>query len=260
MKKKIFKKTLPLFLSVTVCFTFLIGCAVKSFTNTRVHAKYIEIDDVVSKNDLIDAFLTPYRNHIDSDLSKVLAYNPKDLDRTSGKWQNPMTNFYADAIFEIGIPIFEKRTGKKIDFCLLNYGGIRASIAKGNITTRTAFDIMPFENSAVVLGLNGTTLYEMAKYIVDNKTAHPLSGIKIYIDKASHTIKDITIQEKSVDADRTYYVITNDYLAKGGDSMFFFLKATESYTLDYKLRNMFIAYFTKTDTLNPSTSPRIIFE
>ena len=42
--------------------------------------------------------------------------------------------------------------------------------------------------------------------------------------------------------------------------MDFFAKAVNSYPLDYKLRNMFIAYFNKIDTLKPSTKPRIIFE
>ena len=65
---------------------------------------------------------------------------------------------------------------------------------------------------------------------------------------------------KSIDKNKTYYAVTNDYLAKGGDKMDFLLKSTENHSLDYKLRNMFIAYFTKIDTLNPSVKPRIIFE
>src|SRR5690606_4282029 len=180
--------------------------------------------------------------------------------KASDKWQNSMTNFYADAILEIAQPVFEKRTGKKIDFCLLNFGGIRSTIAKGNITTKTAYDIMPFENSAVVLALKGDVVYEMADYFFKYKVAHPLSGIEIIADKNDFSVKDIKINHQSIDKNATYYVVTNDYLAKGGDRMDFFLKATESHSLDYKLRNMFIAYFTKIDTLKPSVQQRIIFE
>lgn len=260
MKKNIFLKELYRFSAVFVCLTFLMGCTTKSFVNNRIDTRYTAINASLPSNGSVDDFLKPYRQHIDEDLSKVLAYNPDNLDRTDGKWQNPMTNFYADAIFETGNPVFEQRTGKKIDFCLLNYGGIRSSIAKGPITTRTAFDIMPFENSAVVLGLKGETVYEMAAYILENKTAHPLSGIEIYADKNTMAVKDIKIRNKSISKEQTYYVITNDYLAKGGDKMNFFLKATSSEVLDYKLRNMFIAFFTKTDTLIPSNTPRIILE
>lgn len=260
MKKNIFLKELYRFSAVFVCLTLLTGCAAKSFVNDRIDTRYTEINASLPSNGSIDDFLKPYREHIDKDLSKILAYNPQNLDRTEGRWQNSMTNFYADAIYETGNPVFEQRTGKKIDFCLLNYGGIRSSIPKGPITTRTAFDIMPFENSAVVLGLKGETVYEMASYILENKTAHPLSGIEIHADKNTLAVKDIKIGNRSIDKQRTYYVITNDYLAKGGDKMNFFLKATSSDILDYKLRNMFIAYFTRIDTLTPSQTPRIILE
>ena len=241
------------------CMVLLPGCSTKQYVNTKINTSYVPVNETVKPADEIANFIDPYRKHIDADLSKVLAYNPEDLDRTVTKWQNKMTNFYADAIMEEGNPIFLKRTGKKIDFCLLNYGGIRSTIAKGDITTRTAFNIMPFENSAVVASLKGETVYELAQFIIDNKTAHPLSGIEIFVTKDG-TIKDIKTGGLSIDKNKTYYVITNDYLVKGGDRMNFFLKAIDTHVLDYKLRNMFIAYFTKIDTLKPSSTPRIIFE
>lgn len=249
------------FYTLIFCVLLLLvtNCAPKKYTNTKIDTTYIEVANTVETNNDIDAFLKPYRNHISNDLSKVLAYNMQDLDKAAERWQNTMTNFYADAIFEIAAPVFEQRTGKKIDFCLLNYGGIRATIAKGNITTRTAYDIMPFENSAIVLGLKGETVYELANFVITNKVAHPLSGIEIFVDK-NQLVKDVKINNQSIDKNKLYYVVTNDYLAKGGDKMDFLLKATENYSLDYKLRNMFIAYFTKIDTLNPSVKPRIIFE
>lgn len=259
MKYKNLHKQYLCLIIVSVASLLVTNCAPKKYTNTKINTAYIEVANTVETNNDIDAFLKPYRDHITNDLSKVLAYNPQDLDKAAERWQNPMTNFYADAIFEIAGPVFEQRTGKKIDFCLLNYGGIRATIAKGNITTRTAYDIMPFENNAIVLGLKGETVYELANFIIANKVAHPLSGIEIFVDK-NQMIKDIKINNKSIDKNETYYVITNDYLAKGGDKMDFLLKSTENYSLDYKLRNMFIAYFTKIDTLNPSVKPRIIFE
>lgn len=260
MKTSFFK---PINLPIAVFSSLLIlltACSSKKIVNTEIKTHYIEVDQTVAKNQEIDNFLVPYRQHIDEDLSKVLAYNLQDLDRTSAKWQNPMTNFYADAILEIGNPVFEKRTGKTIDLCLLNYGGIRSTIAKGTITTRNAYDIMPFENSAIVLGIDGATVYEMATYFMENKTAHPLSGIEIFADKNTFSVKDIKIKGQSINKNKIYYVITNDYLAKGGDRMDFFLKAKKSYVLDYKLRNMFIAYFTKIGTLKPSTQPRIVLE
>ena len=160
------------FFSVIICCSltlFTIACAKKVHINTY----YISVTENVPVNNDIELFLKPYRDHITADLSKILAYNPVNLDKSSSKWQNPMTNFFADAILETARPVFEKRTGKQIDFCLLNYGGIRSTIAKGNITTKTAYNIMPFENSAVVLTLTGETVYEVAAFIATNTVALP---------------------------------------------------------------------------------------
>lgn len=235
------------------------GCAGKKYTVAKVSVKYNEVNTQLDLDTEIERFLKPYKEHIASDLSQVLAYNPQNLDKTNGNWQNGMTNFYADAILEIAQPIFKMRTGEKIDFCLLNYGGIRANIPQGSITTKTAYDIMPFENSAVVLKITGETVYELSDFIIKNKIAHPLSGIEIFVDKHQRIIK-ILINGVALQKNQIYYVVTNNYLAQGGDRMSFFTKAIEEHPLDYKLRNMFIAYFNTIDTLKPSVKPRIIFE
>ncbi|WKW45758.1 5'-nucleotidase [Myroides sp. JBRI-B21084] len=245
------------FVFLAILFT---NCNTKKFYKTNYAHSFIHVGSLVVDDALVNSFLTPYRSHIQKDLSKILAYNPQNLDKNDGKWQNKMTNFYADAILETATPVYSKQTGNSIDFCLLNYGGIRSTIAKGNITTRTAFDIMPFENNAVVLKVSGKVVWDLSNFIVKNKVAHPLSGIEIFVDKNSSTITHIKINNILVEKTKEYYLVTNDYLSKGGDNMQFLLNATENHSLNFKLRNMFIDYFTKIDTLNPSVKPRIIFE
>ena len=43
------------------------------------------------------------------------------------------------------------------DIVLLNNGGIRSIISKGPISEKTAFELMPFENSIVVVKLKGSS-------------------------------------------------------------------------------------------------------
>ena len=76
-----------------------------------------------------------------------------------------------------------KRENKNIDICLLNHGGIRAVIPKGDVTTRTAFEVMPFENSLFVVGLKGTQIRAMGTYLLAEKKPHPLYGIQ-FLDSA----------------------------------------------------------------------------
>ncbi len=56
--------------------------------------------------------------------------------------------------------------------------------------------------------------------------------------------------------DSTYYIATSDYLFYGGDNMKFFNGAVNSIPSDYKLRNVLIDYFTKTDTIRSQRDNR----
>ena len=46
----------------------------------------------------------------------------------------------ADDVYDEANPVFKSKTAKNIDMVLLNHGGIRSVLSKGNITKRTAFD------------------------------------------------------------------------------------------------------------------------
>ncbi|MNR51137.1 bifunctional 2',3'-cyclic nucleotide 2'-phosphodiesterase/3'-nucleotidase precursor protein [compost metagenome] len=75
-----------------------------------------------------------------------------------------------------------------------------------------------------------------------------------------NTAKNILIQGKPIDVSKTYYVVTNDYLANGGDNMSFFLKATDKFDLNYKIRNVLIDYFKEVDTIPVKNDVRITVE
>ena len=165
----------------------------------------------------------------------------------------------ADVTLKRGNIVFKTRENKTIDICLLNNGGIRAILPLGNVTTRTAFQIMPFENTMVVIALKGEQILEMVDYFLTEKQPHPLAGLTFTIDK-NKLPKNILVQGKTVEKDKVYYVGTNDYLANGGDSMNFFKKGTATYDLNYKLRNILIDYFKETDTIRSTQDNRITIE
>lgn len=99
----------------------------------------------------IENFIKPYREHINKDLDSVLAYCPETLDKSTGKWQTTIGNLMADVTLERGNKVFNLREKKNIDICLLNNGGIRSILPKGNVTARTAFEIMPLKTALLLL-------------------------------------------------------------------------------------------------------------
>ncbi len=243
----------------TLTLLSLASCKTKPFSNYLVEGKKIEVNKNYTVNEKIDSYITPYRKHINKDLDSIISYSPETLDKNKGEWQSNIGNFMADACMELANPIFLKRENKKIDITLFNNGGIRSIIPKGNITKRTAFEVMPFENSLIVIALKGEQIKALAQHIITERKPHPLNGLKIILNK-ENVITNILFNEQPIDNNKIYNVLTSDYLANGGDNMTFFLKNEGSYDLNYKIRNVLIDYFYKYKTIEASNSPRIIKE
>jgi len=240
--------------------TFLlsVSCGEQKYYVTKIEGKDIGITNSNKDVEAIETFVKPYREHINTELNSVISYAPETLDK-SGQWQTTIGNLLADITLQRGNTIFTARENKKIDLCLLNNGGIRSIIPKGNITLKTAFEIMPFENTSIVVALKGTQISEMVTYLIAEKKPHPISGIQFTIDK-NNQAKDILIQGKPLENETLYYVITSDYLSNGGDKMDFFKKGTATYDLNYKLRNILIDYLKETDTIPILKDKRILIE
>ena len=224
---------------------------------TKIKAVNLDITDSLETVAEIDEFIKPYRDHVNKDLDSVLAYSMDTYSKSDGELNTAIGNLMADLVYEQANPIFKSRTGKDIDFVMLNHGGIRSIISKGNITTRTAYEVMPFENSIVVTDLQGARVQELIDYLVRNKRAHPISGLSIELD-SDFNLKKALINGKPLDLNKNYMVCTNDYLANGGDHMNFFKERDSIYILDYKIRNALIDYFMKADTINPKIDNRFI--
>jgi 2',3'-cyclic-nucleotide 2'-phosphodiesterase (5'-nucleotidase family) len=238
---------------------FNVSCSKQSYQVSKIEGKRITITDKESQNQEIENYIKPYREHINKDLDNILAYCPETLDKSEGKWQTTIGNLMADVTLQRGNIVFNAREKKNINICILNSGGIRAILPKGDVTSRTAFEIMPFENSLVVIALKGEQIFELVDYFIATQKPHPLSGITFTISK-DKTAKNILTQGKPIEKDAVYYVATNDYLSNGGDNMNFFNKAIQKYDLDYKLRNVLIDYFKEVDTIPVIRDVRISVE
>ncbi|MDG5491705.1 5'-nucleotidase C-terminal domain-containing protein [Psychroserpens sp. SPM9] len=236
----------------------LIFCSCKQEVHLyKIEGQQINISDSLTSSSEIEDFIKPYRDNVNKNLDSILAYAVDTYSKSDGEYNTAIGNMMADAVYEEANPVFKSRTGEDIDFVLLNHGGIRAIISKGSVTTRTAYEIMPFENSTVVVKLKGEQVQELIDYLVKAKRAHPISKLNIVLD-ADGNLESAGLNGKPIDFTKTYNVATNDYLYNGGDRMDFFKTNDSLYVLDYKIRNVLIDYFKKTDTLNPVIDNRFI--
>ena len=235
----------------------LFNCKQEVWQIKQIKGKQIAITDSLKADPEIEAFIKPFREHVNKDLDSVLSYAVDTYTKSDGELNTAIGNLFADVVYEQANPIFFKKTGKNIDMVLLNHGGIRSIISKGPVTSRTAYEIMPFENSIVVVGLKGSQINLLIDYLVKAKRAHPIAKLNLILDINDH-LKEATISGKPIDVNKTYYVATNDYLYSGGDQMTFFKPEESIVFLDYKIRNAFIDYFKKTDTISPVIDNRFI--
>ncbi len=225
---------------------------------TKLVGEKIEIGNELLEKDSIISFIEPYKSHINATLDEPLAYSPNTLSKSDGDLNTAIGNLMADIVMEMSLPIYRSRTGKDIDFVLLNYGGIRSVISEGNITARSAYAVMPFENKVVVLEVAPSKVKEMLLYLADRQKAHPISNnIQITLNK-DNTLNKVLINGKPFDENKTYCIATSDYLANLGDNMTFFKDPINFTNTDYLIRNEMIDYFKKVDTITPVIDNRFI--
>ncbi|MCM4169754.1 hypothetical protein KCTC52924_03953 [Arenibacter antarcticus] len=240
---------------ITIC--VLHACRQPKPELKNISGKQIEINQSISASDSIEKFIAPYHHRINQILDSVLAYTPVTITKTEGQYNTSAGNLMADIVLEEVNPIFMSRTGNNIDFVLLNFGGIRSIISKGNITARSAFEVMPFENSVFVAELDGKAVRELVAFLITASVPHPIAGIQIVVDK-NKALEEVNIQGKPFDENKTYFVATSDYLVTGGDRMNFFKNHISLTNTDYLIRNTMIDYFKRVDTVHAAIDNRFI--
>lgn len=214
------------------------GC-VEQTREFSVEGHTILLDSVNSSKDSAqEEIIEQYSKSLEADMNRVLVHSQHVMER--GTPEGTLNNFVADLVFDIGQEIYHPQDGKPIDFCLLNYGGLRVPLPEGEITYGRVFELLPFENEMVVVTLSGEKTYQLFQYLAESSKGMPVSGIELTISNESP--ESIMIQGKKFNKERTYKVLTSDYLAGGGDSMNFFLQPIHYELLGMRVRDAIILH------------------
>ena len=178
IKKKI---RLTIILQLFFLSLITISCNNLNFEISEINGENIKILKSNEQNQDLEILIKPYRDRIQN-LSKVIGYSETSMSINDGKLESSLGNFLADILVEEVNPIFKELYGQSIDFCILNKGGIRASINKGPITQHGLFKVMPFDNKSVIVRISGQDVMNLINFINLENKSHPTSGIKINFD------------------------------------------------------------------------------
>lgn len=217
----------------------LTGCTDRSKEFTlEGHTILLDSVNAPVKDSLQEELIHQYRESLEADMNRVLVYSEHVMER--GTPEGTLNNFVADLVLDIGQDIYQPQDGKPIDFCLLNYGGLRVPLPEGEITYGRVFELLPFENEMVVITLSGEKTFQLFEYLAVASRGMPVSGVKLIINNEAP--ESILIQSQEFDSNRTYKILTSDYLAGGGDSMSFFLQPLNYELLGKRVRDAIILH------------------
>lgn len=219
-----------------------VACNRKHYLMSTSYTREVLIQKTPSKK--AEEMITPFKHKVDSTTNSVVVLSEGALTKDGNN--SSLGNFVCDAVYSLVKDSFNLM----IDAVLLNKGGLRANLPKGEIKISNLFELMPFENELVVLSLSGKQLLEGSKRIIEKKAV--FKGLKL-----NGTIENysISIQQKPLKADSNYVILTSDYLATGGDNYEFLKEASKSKFLNLKLRDALIIYCKKVNAVKQKITP-----
>jgi 2',3'-cyclic-nucleotide 2'-phosphodiesterase (5'-nucleotidase family) len=216
-----------------------------TMVNAPVNQSYI--DDPES-----DSIIAPYKTILDQQMNVVL--NNAIVDLEKGRPESKLGNLISDLSMEIAASYYKPDDDVEIDFCLLNKGGLRTTIPEGPITLGLVYQVMPFENELVVVTISPENVNVLFDYLAQ-KGGEPISHATMGIKEGKPV--NVLINGEPIDNNRNYKVLTSDYLARGGDKMYFFLEPIAYEKAGIKLRDAIVVYLEKMAIKNQSINAKI---
>ena len=205
---------------------------------TKVDYNNIRIDSTlkISPDPKTESVILPYRTKLMNDMEEVLCTSSVAL--FGGRPESRLTNFCADLILQESDSICINRyPGIKISASMVNRGGLRVPIPKGEVKVQNMFELMPFENEIVFLKMSGT---EMKRFIdhMASRGGEGVAGMRFGIkdDKGFNP----EIQGQPLDDKKSYWLVTSDYIANGGDGFEILSTVKMRISTGVKFRDMFI--------------------
>lgn len=208
------------------CLLFSLSCKTNTFLS-KVENNSIRTEKNLEEDKNITELIAPYKVKLDAKMNKVIGSAAQTLSKT--RPESLLGNWTADAIHKKAQDYY----GQPIDFAYTNYGGLRIpAIPKGDITVGKIFELMPFDNMLVVLEMDAAALEELFTMIAA-RGGDPISS---HVRMSLAAPKEALINNKPLDKNKIYKMATTDYLANGGDKLFF-LKKRPRTSLDKLMRD-----------------------
>lgn len=174
--------------------------------------EYVLVQDEIAKDKELHDFLKPYQDKGQEKLNIQIAKSNGKLEGDRNVVRFEQTN--------LGRLIGASHLTKaKADFAVMNSGGVRDSIAEGNITYKDVLTVQPFANILTYVDMSGKEVLDYLNVVAlkptDSGAYAQFYGISMEV--TSDGVKEVNIQDKPIELDKTYRFTVPSYNAAGGD-------------------------------------------
>ena len=238
----------------------------------EVDGKEVPVYDYTKSDETVANAAKAIIDPIDADYDQKFAESAVDLNGAKAPGNRTEETNLGDLITDAMMwAIKTKAPGVDMNnaVAITNGGGIRAAIAKGDITKKDVNTVLPFGNTLAVVYVKGSELLEaleVSTYCTPkslggfpqfagmevelntaceydaNDTTYP--GSTYFGPKSINRITIKTVNGKAFDKDATYAVITNNFLAAGGDTYYAFAAAQTQFDTGLPLDEILMEYIT----------------
>ena len=215
----------------------------------------------------IEALIAPLRAPIETLVSTPVTELAADID---GARENcrarecEMGNTVAGAMLA-------ETAARGVQIALANGGGLRASLTAGTVTLGDVLTVLPFQNTLYTVDLPGSALIAALEHgvngVEEGAGRFPqVAGLRFKLDISvapnAGRVSQVEVAGPNgwmpIDPDATYSVVTNDFMAKGGDG-YTMLKenGTNGYDTAIDLAEVLARFLTENAPYAPSLDGRI---
>ncbi|MBX7061758.1 MAG: bifunctional metallophosphatase/5'-nucleotidase [Pyrinomonadaceae bacterium] len=216
------------------------------------HYNYL-FDDEVEDDPTMVAVINKWKNKLKAITDEKVTTVTAPMTRSYGQ-SSAMGNMVADSMLA---------AYPEYDLAITNSGGLREDIDPGVVTVGKLISVFPFPNTIVQLEIKGRYLREAFEHGagLTNGVLQVSKGVEMmYVQNrpVGKRLSKLNIKGIPLDDNKTYKVLTSNYLADGGDSFFAFGKADSYKATGIDILDAMVKYLKQFKAYEPVLEGRVV--
>jgi 2',3'-cyclic-nucleotide 2'-phosphodiesterase (5'-nucleotidase family) len=205
-----------------LCVLIILGIVAFGYAQNVSAPKYKYQYKMVRLDSTYDAKIDPKlakyvdkkRRQMEKQMMVVVAHTNEELESFAP--ESPLSNFLTDILLNEASKYIKDPTFDNLDISMLNFGGIRTSMPKGDVTVGDLYRISPFDNYLTFIVLKGSELRKALGRFTDQFNAPYAGATLVYTNNKP---SQILVQGNPIDDNRLYTLVTLNFISDGGDHL-----------------------------------------